>query len=142
MSGKSILTILIIVVILIVGYILLSGGTSVPEDSGDNTEDPGMVDEGTVKEFAVEGSNFEFSMKEIKVNEGDTVKITFKSVEGTHDWVIDEFDAKTSQLEADQEEVIEFVADQAGTFEYYCSVGDHRELGMVGNLIVEPVATE
>ena len=32
---------------------------------------------------------------------------------------------------------VEFVVDKAGTFEYYCSVGNHRQMGMVGKLIVE-----
>ena len=32
---------------------------------------------------------------------------------------------------------IEFVADKVGTFEYYCSVGQHRSMGMVGKLTVE-----
>jgi plastocyanin len=29
------------------------------------------------------------------------------------------------------------VADKKGTFEYYCSVGQHRALGMKGKLVVE-----
>jgi len=32
---------------------------------------------------------------------------------------------------------VTFVADKTGTFEYYCSVGNHRAQGMVGKLIVE-----
>lgn len=32
---------------------------------------------------------------------------------------------------------VTFVADTLGTFEYYCSVGNHRAQGMVGNLVVE-----
>jgi plastocyanin len=90
-----------------------------------------------VKEFTVSGNNFEFDVKEIRVNQGDTVKLTFKNVEGMHDWVIDEFNAKTQVIGAGQEETIEFVADKTGTFEYYCSVGNHRTMGMVGNLIIE-----
>jgi plastocyanin len=32
---------------------------------------------------------------------------------------------------------IEFVANKKGKFEYYCSVGEHRAMGMKGNLVVE-----
>src|SRR3990167_9256749 len=32
---------------------------------------------------------------------------------------------------------VEFTADKAGGFEYYCSVGTHRAMGMVGAFIVE-----
>lgn len=89
------------------------------------------------KTFTVVGTDFDFDVKEMKVKKGDTVTIVFKNSAGFHDWVIDEFDAKTKQLAAGKEETITFVADKTGTFEYYCSVGKHRENGMVGNLIVE-----
>lgn len=92
---------------------------------------------GEVKEFTVVGDDFSFDKKEIKVKEGDTVKIIFQNKKGFHDWVLDEFDARTKQLQAGSEETIEFVASKKGTYEYYCSVGKHRQMGMVGKLIVE-----
>ena len=96
-----------------------------------------VTNDQTVKEFNVDGSNFKFSVAEMKVNKGDTVKVIFNNVEGMHDWVVDEFNARTKQIQAGESETITFVADQTGTFEYYCSVGKHRQMGMVGNLIVE-----
>ncbi len=71
------------------------------------------------------------------VKKGDTVKITFKNSGGMHDWKIDEFSAGTKVLQVGQQETIQFVADKAGTFEYYCSVGQHRAMGMKGSLIVQ-----
>ena len=73
----------------------------------------------------------------MKVKKGDTVKIIFKNSEGFHDLVIDEFDVATNQIGAEEEDEVEFVADKAGTYEYYCSVGQHRKNGMVGKLVVE-----
>ena len=90
-----------------------------------------------VKSFTVEGGNFTFTPTMITVAKGDTVRITFKNMEGIHDLVIDEFNAKTKQISSGQEETIEFVADKVGTFEYYCSVGSHRAMGMVGTLEVK-----
>ena len=89
------------------------------------------------KAFTVTGSNFSFDVKEMKVKKGDTVKVTFKNAEGMHDWKVDEFSAATEQIGAGKEETVTFVADKVGTFEYYCSVGQHRKNGMVGKLIVE-----
>lgn len=107
-------------------------------DQGMMASDSGMTQSGTVKEFTVEGSNFKFMPATMAVNKGDTVKITFKNTGGFHDFVIDEFDgAKTKQIGANAEETIEFVADKAGTFEYYCSVGNHRGMGMKGTLTVK-----
>lgn len=93
--------------------------------------------EASIKEFTVTGSNFKFDVPEIRVNEGDTVKITFKNASGHHDFVIDEFNVATAQTNGPSEETVTFVADKAGTFEYYCSVIGHKQLGMRGNLIVE-----
>ncbi|MDO8658241.1 MAG: plastocyanin/azurin family copper-binding protein [Candidatus Levybacteria bacterium] len=42
-------------------------------------------------------------------------------------------------MPAGQTDTVEFTADTAGTFEYYCSVGNgyHKEQGMVGTLVIE-----
>lgn len=90
-----------------------------------------------VKIFNVTGKNFSFSQNEIRVNKGDTVKIVFTSTDDFHDWTVDEFDAATEQVTTGNTSEVEFVASEVGIFEYYCSVGSHRALGMVGNLIVE-----
>lgn len=96
-----------------------------------------MTESGNVKEFIVTGSPFKFVPATITVKKGDTVKITFKNLGGTHDFVIDELGVKTKTLPAGGEEVVQFVASKAGTFEYYCSVGNHRAMGMVGKITVE-----
>lgn len=91
----------------------------------------------SVKEFTVDGDNFAFSLATMTVKKGDTVRVTFNNVEGFHDWKIDEFNVATSKLNAGGTETVEFVATEAGSFEYYCSVGSHRAMGMKGTLIVE-----
>lgn len=88
-------------------------------------------------EFTVTASNFKYDVKTIKVKKGDTVKIIFKNTEGFHDFKIDEFDVATNQIGAEEEDEVEFEATKSGTFEYYCSVGNHRKMGMVGKLVVE-----
>lgn len=91
----------------------------------------------TSTDFTIVGGNYKFDVKEIKVKKGDMVKIIFKNEEGMHDFVLDEFNAKTNVLKEGEEETLTFVADKSGTFEYYCSVGQHRKMGMVGKLVVE-----
>lgn len=107
-----------------------SGNTT---DGGDSATDEMTA---SINTIAVTGSNFKFDPSEIMVKKGDTVRIVFTNSDGMHDFVIDEFDARTKVLKDGESETIEFVADQAGKFEYYCSVGQHRQMGMVGNLIV------
>jgi len=115
------------------------GGVGVNINIAKDNESGGEVD----KTFIVSGENFKFLVDseenpDLIVNEGDLVRIEFISDSGFHDFVIDEIEgAKTAQLGEGDSQVIEFVADKKGSFEYYCSVGKHRENGMVGNFIVE-----
>lgn len=140
---------IVVVLIVVFGYLLLKKDKVTPENNvidqvvtqeesveNSNTSTDNVV-VGELREFTVEGGNFNFSMAEIKVNQGDTVRITFVNKEGFHDLKLDEFNVATKQIKTGESETIEFVADKAGTFEYYCSVGSHRAQGMVGKLIVE-----
>lgn len=88
----------------------------------------------TVKLTAV---SFKFSQNEIRVEQGQKVKVELAVEKGLHNWVVDEFNAATDQVTAGNTTSVEFVASKKGTFEYYCSVGNHRQMGMVGKLIVE-----
>ncbi|MDD3662162.1 MAG: cupredoxin domain-containing protein, partial [Candidatus Dojkabacteria bacterium] len=92
---------------------------------------------GELKVLEITGVEYDFSIEEIRVKRGDRVRIEFTSQEGLHDLVIDAFDVRTQRVSTGESDVVEFVADEAGTFEYYCSVNNHRQLGMVGTLIVE-----
>jgi plastocyanin len=90
-----------------------------------------------VKSFTVTGQNFSFSPATMTVNKGDKVRITFKNGQGTHNLVIDEYNVNTGVIAGGAEKTVEFTADKTGSFEYYCSVGNHRAMGMKGTLIVK-----
>lgn len=87
--------------------------------------------------FNVSGVDFAYDVKEIRVKKGDVVTINFKSNQGFHDWVVDEFNAATERVNDEGTTSVTFVADKVGTFQYYCSVMNHRQKGMIGYLIVE-----
>ena len=89
------------------------------------------------KTFNLDGFNYGYDVKEIRVKEGDTVTVNLSVSEGFHDWVVDEFDAATEKIREGGLTSVTFVASKTGTYEYYCSVGQHRASGMVGKLIVE-----
>lgn len=112
-----------------------TGSVVVVETGADDVDDSDLVADVT---FDVVGENFAYDLETIEVNEGDVVTINFMSKDGFHDWVVDEFDAATEQVNPGTPTSVTFVADQAGTFEFYCSVGKHRDMGMVGELIVNP----
>jgi plastocyanin len=110
----------------------------VKEDSA--TKGDAMTAENTI---TVEGSDFKFNPATITVKKGETVKITLKNTDASdefeikHDFVIDELDVQSPEIGEGETTTFEFVADQAGTFEYYCSIGEHRAMGMFGTLTVE-----
>jgi plastocyanin len=155
---------LIVVAVVAVSWYVYQGNAQAPTtlDTGETVEDvmmegdmgpdvmmedipameDSMMDEmedmmSETKTFNLTGKNFAFSQKEIRVKKGDTVTINFESTNGFHDWTVDEFNAKTQQVEVGTKTSVTFVADKVGTFEYYCSVGSHRQAGMVGILAVE-----
>lgn len=113
------------------------GGSSSGEENGESITGSGIMEAAPLKEFAVEAKKFEFSVKEIRVKKGDFVRINLKSADGFHDWVVDAFNAATKQINTGDSSFVGFKADKIGTFEFYCSVGTHRQMGMVGKLIVE-----
>lgn len=122
-----------------------SSSTSNSETS-DNTikkEEKSGVDTPTsagvqkVHDFTITGKNISYDLKEMKVKKGDKVRVTFKNAEGFHDWKLEGYNVGTKQMPAGQSETVEFTADKVGTFEFYCSVGKHRQMGMKGNFIVE-----
>jgi plastocyanin len=110
------------------------------EESMENKETSpsgAMMMKESEKAFEVDGSNFKFSPSTLTVNEGDTVKITFKNTQGFHNFIIDEFNAKSKTIQANQTDELTFVANKKGTFEFYCGVGNHRAMGMKGTLTVK-----
>lgn len=148
--NKNVIVGFLAILVLVGGFILFSRRNVVNAPTTLDTEEAqvspttavvsptdAMGDESAVKEFAVEGSSFAFNPTQIRVKEGDRVKIVFTNKNGMHDWVLDEFDVRTKVTSAGQSDTVEFVANKKDTFEYYCSIGNHRQQGMVGNLIVE-----
>lgn len=114
-----------------------NGNTITTTTPQENLEIVDVSTQGDTVTIDVTGQNFSFSKDEIIVRKGQKVTINFENINGTHDWVLDEFDAKTSQINTGQKALVTFTVDKVGEFEYYCSVGQHRQLGMKGKLIVK-----
>ncbi len=137
--NKAVVGVVILLVVLIGGMYFLNSsnitGNAIADESMDETHP-------SVKTFKLTGENFKFFMNgvensQIKVKEGDKVRIEFTSTKGFHDWKVDEFSAATEKVNDGGSTFVEFVPDKKGTFEYYCSIGQHRKNGMKGSLIVE-----
>jgi nitrous-oxide reductase len=83
-----------------------------------------------------------FNPEHITVRQGDRVRIHLSSLESsrdaTHGFAIDKYNVNVS-LEPRESEVIEFIADKAGVYPFYCSeFCSALHLEMVGYLFVQP----
>ena len=108
--------------------------------SGCGTKEPASVptvQTGAVKEFTLTAQNWEFSPSTIRVNQGDTVVIHARTIEGIHSLLFPDFNIN-KRLDPGEEVTIQFVADKKGTFSFACSVycgTGHSHMN--GMLIVE-----
>lgn len=135
-----------ILALLLVGAVLLAACSPASPAQDGTTQDQAVIEytlktasEGGQLLFIGVGGEIDGQVNpDLGASLGDTVAITLLNDDGRfHDIVITEFDAATSVFgEIGQEETIEFVVDQAGSFFYFCSVSGHRQAGMEGQLIV------
>ncbi|OAB44103.1 cupredoxin domain-containing protein [Paenibacillus glacialis] len=88
---------------------------------------------GDTKEFIIMATTFKFDVKEIKVKQGDKVKITLKNKKGHHALKLEGYNKQVRPNRS-----ISFVANKKGEFEYKCATycgADHKK--MIGKLIVK-----
>lgn len=117
-------------------------GTSVTEEDAEVSESDAplmeeSLDEAPVREIALEAGSFYYAPNEIRVKAGERVRVTMTSKDMMHDFNIDELGVKVPVTQAGNSATVEFFVDTPGTYEYYCSVGNHRQMGQKGMLIVE-----
>jgi heme/copper-type cytochrome/quinol oxidase subunit 2 len=90
-----------------------------------------------VKTIDVLASRFEFVPANISVTQGDRLRLRMRSADVTHSLAIKAYRVKVLIPKGGEAVTAEFVADQAGTFDFtcaeYCGTGHG---GMKGKLIV------
>lgn len=99
--------------------------------------DSSSSDGGQIKVVEMEAGSFYYKPNAIEVSKGQKVKIVMKAVSMMHDFNIDELGVKMPIVKNGETGTVEFTADKVGSFEYYCSVGQHRANGQVGTLTVK-----
>lgn len=77
-----------------------------------------------------------FDPSYIEAGEGEITLTVVNEDAMPHDFTIDELGVHVG-LEAGETKTFTFAADP-GTYEFYCSIPGHREVGMVGELTVLP----
>lgn len=144
---KHITSIIIVLIVVAGATFLLNRNPAVTNEENNTVEatvtTPTDVNASSVKEFTMESfvkftdgkPEPRFSPDILTVRKGDTVRIKITNTQGTHDFKLDEFNLYT-ETPLNQEVVVEFVADKAGDFTYYCTKPGHRAAGHWGTLKV------
>src|ERR687895_468154 len=87
------------------------------------------------REFTITAKNFEFSPDRIEVTQDDLVKITLRSADEAHSFVIDGYRIM-KRVPAGGSTTFEFRADKPGTFAFYCGMTSAEGHGrMRGELV-------
>lgn len=123
-------------VLLLMGIIFLSGCVSQQPPQPAATPTALITPTGVILEFTIRESNFKLSPANVTVNKGDAVKIIVINDQGTHNLFVEGYNQRIKIVSAGNTQVMEFVADKTGTFNMWCEVPNHRNLGMKGQLIV------
>ena len=101
--------------------------------------EPGLIGQQTPHhEFSVSARRYAFDPTSLEVHSGDLVKITLRSEDIPHSFVVDAYRI-SKRVGPGGTVTFEFHADRAGTFPYYCSLTIEdgcRE--MKGQLVVLP----
>ena len=88
------------------------------------------------REFTITAQNYEFSPSRIEVTQDDLVKITLRSRDEAHSFVIDGYRIM-KRVPAGGSTTFEFRADKPGTFAFYCGMTNADGHGrMKGELVV------
>ena len=88
------------------------------------------------REFTINARDYRFSPDRLEVTQDDLLKLTVQSADVAYSFTIDEY-RLSRRIPAGGKTVIEFRADQVGTFDFYSNMtSDARHQKMRGQLSV------
>jgi cytochrome c oxidase subunit 2 len=116
-----------------VGFVLLGAGVCFlawPSKARSQEQAPNR------REFTITARKYDFSPNRVEVTQDDLVKITVRSADEAHSFVIDGYRIM-KRVPAGGSTTFEFRADKPGTFAFYCGMTSSEEHSrMKGELVV------
>ena len=130
MTGKSLRTVGFSLLMVFILAVAACNGDDDAADDGEAANGNGSV--------TVETPDMSFEPDEITASAGEDLEITLDNTDGQiHTFTLDESDFEIQAEGGESESGTLSVPDEAGEYEFYCSIPGHRESGQVGTLIVE-----
>jgi heme/copper-type cytochrome/quinol oxidase subunit 2 len=108
-----------------------------PESAAGRPDAVGGQEQAPVRrEITLTARNYRFTPSRIEVAQDDLVKLTIQSEDVAYSLTIDEYRV-SRRVPAGGSTTLEFRADRAGTFPFYCNLtNDDRHAQMKGELVV------
>ena len=101
-------------------------------------QEPPKPPEAPVREIKVSAKKYEYSPEEIRVKQGERVRLLITATDRKHGFEIKELGIKT-ELEKGKETVVDLTIGKPGTYQIKCSVRcGFGHGGMRAQLVVEP----
>lgn len=138
MNKNTIFGLIAVGILVFAGYYFFSPKQQVQTPKEETKTVKEQVEIAKARIIVVEGSEFKFDPSSITVEKGEKINLVFKNIgKFPHNFVVDELGITSKTINGGEEDSVEFVVEKSGTFSMYCSVGNHRQQGMEGEVIVE-----
>lgn len=109
--------------------------TEIPVVAGASSS--ATLDEKGARVVNMEAGSFYYKPNVINAKKGEKIKLVMKSMDMMHNFNIEELNVHSPLVKSGETNSVVFVADKAGTFEFYCSIGKHRANGQIGKITVK-----
>ena len=115
-------------------------GSSLSSSSAPVVSDSSLsASQGKTVDVHVDSFDFGFTQDNVAIHQGDHVRLHVTSSDGTHGVTIPSLGLATGRVANGAEEIIEFDAKEAGTFDYHCNVPcGSGHSSMRGQIVVQP----
>ena len=121
----------------------LGPGENEPSSTSSSGEKFTGLEGGAVVEVTMEANEFRFEPAVIEISQGQEINLTLVNRGSSpHNFVIDELNINTPLVSVGESDTFSFLASEPGVYQYYCRVANHRNLGMEGQLIINPINSE
>ena len=138
MNKNTVFGLLVVIILLFGGYYFYNSQQKVQVPQEETIIENKQVEITEAREIVVEGNEFKFSPTSITVEKGEKINLVFKNIgKFPHNFIVDELGITSKTINGGEEDSVEFVSEETGTFAMYCGVGNHRQQGMEGKVVVE-----
>lgn len=99
-----------------------------------------MINDATEQVVELMLSDYSFTPSKLTAKAGSTLRVKLDTTKGMHDFVIDDLNVQSKTMSSGEsdEVVINIPSDAKGkSYEFYCSIMNHRQMGMKGTLVIE-----